>query len=190
MKIIIIVGFEEKTGAIGSKGQLYYSPKQDMEHFRRTTRKTFAENRQNLVIMGRNTWDSLPTKISTGQKALDGRKNIVLTSRPLTAEYLDQIQVFNTVDGILDYIRTYDAEYENAYVIGGGKVYEAFLRRDLVDEIVATVYVAKREIDQPADAFFPLDYLSGFKKTREEFLMEDLNFRASVCYYKRLAKTD
>ena len=181
MKIIIIVGFEEKTGAIGYKGGLYYSSKQDMVHFRKTTLHTVSKDKQNLVIMGRNTWESLP------KKPLEGRRNIILTSRTLTG-YGDKIQVYSQVEQILDYIRQHEGEYENAYIIGGGLLYQAFLEMSIVDEIIATVFAKKEDIKETmADTFFPLKYLEGFKKSREEFLSEDMKFIATIQYYKKLS---
>lgn len=46
-----------------------------MEYFREVTTTTLASNKQNAVIMGRRTWESIPPKF----RPLSGRKNYILT---------------------------------------------------------------------------------------------------------------
>ena len=58
--------------AIGSKGQLLFSLKDDMTFFRNITSK----DNKNIVLMGRKTYDSIPTEF----KPLKNRINLVLTN--------------------------------------------------------------------------------------------------------------
>ena len=54
-----------------------------MKYFARVT-STAPENKTNAVIMGRNTWESIPLKF----RPLPGRANIVLTSQQAYAYVL------------------------------------------------------------------------------------------------------
>ena len=62
--IIASVG---KNNEIGKKGELVFHLKEDMEFFRKTTKN-------HTVVMGLNTWLSLPGK-------LKNRKNIVICEK-------------------------------------------------------------------------------------------------------------
>jgi len=80
------------------------------------------------VIMGRKTWDSLP-------RPLPDRRNVVLTRGNMDHEMRDPANA-------------------DAWIIGGGEVYDATLSlyADLVDTVHVTV-VAKEA--SGCDAFFP-----------------------------------
>ena len=179
MRVIIVVAFESETGAIGYNGELYHHMKADMIHFRQLTTKS-ALGKHNLLVMGRKTWDSIPNK------PLAKRENLVLTNRSISGIICktDVLDVFNW--GISNHL-----ELDNMYVIGGGKVYKDFLEANLVDEIVATVYTKKdANLEKPADTFFPIEYLKDFKLIKTEYLTEDEQFIANICFYKRKIKID
>ena len=62
--------------AIGSKGQLLFKLKEDMRFFRNITSKQTVDGNKNIVLMGRKTYDSIPSEF----KPLKNRINIVLTN--------------------------------------------------------------------------------------------------------------
>ena len=80
MKIHLIVagcvvkGEKNRLG-IGSKGNLPWKLRSEMQHFTRMTKKTSNENMQNAVLMGRKTWESIPAKF----RPLPSRFNVVVT---------------------------------------------------------------------------------------------------------------
>ena len=60
-KFSIIIAVDDKNG-IGKNGTLPWRIKEDMEFFRTVTSTTKKKHRQNAVIMGRKTWESIPEK--------------------------------------------------------------------------------------------------------------------------------
>lgn len=69
------------THGIGKSGGLPWRLPQEMKYFARVTTSA-PESRKNAVIMGRNTWESIPLRF----RPLPNRKNVVLTSK-LTYAY-------------------------------------------------------------------------------------------------------
>ena len=68
MPEIVIIAAVAKNRVIGRDNQLIWNIPEDMAHFKATTLGC-------PVIMGRKTWDSLPTRF----RPLPGRRNIVVT---------------------------------------------------------------------------------------------------------------
>ena len=106
MRITLIAAMTD-AGVIGKDNQLPWRLPGDMRRFRRLTMGK-------PVIMGRKTWESIG-------KPLSGRRNIVLTSDP---EYTaDGCAVVPSVEDALHVC----GEAEEAMIIGGASVYEAFM---------------------------------------------------------------
>ncbi len=177
LSMIVAVG---PNGEIGREGDLPWPRLHaDMKWFvRHTTHKA--------VIMGRKTWESLPEKY----RPLSERYNVVL-SRTMAYDAGDTNgphAVCRTIEHALEAARPSG----EAVVIGGAKVYAAFLPR--VDE----VYVTKVDpIGQTgfhgADAFFPYSELhSGVWDEAEAALKwttyTALGVRCGFYTYTRKAK--
>ena len=78
MKYSLIVAFDNKCG-IGKNNQLPWDLKNEMKHFTNVTKTKNTElnkKKINAVVMGRNTWESIPNKY----KPLSDRLNIIVTS--------------------------------------------------------------------------------------------------------------
>ena len=91
----------------------------------------------NTVIMGKNTWLSLPFK------PLKGRKNIVISS---TMPETDGCIVCRTIEEALDTAKN-DAK---VFIIGGSAIYNQMIK--YADELIVTHI--NKEFDG-TDAFFP-----------------------------------
>jgi len=108
MKLIAIV--DERWG-IGFNGRLLLSIPEDIRYFKeKTLHKT--------IIMGRHTFESLP-----GQKPLDNRKNIVLSTSDDI--YESGIEICHSLDELFE--KTANIPPMNIYVIGGESVYRQLL---------------------------------------------------------------
>lgn len=120
-------------------GMLFHIPA-DLKFFKEKTMGS-------TVIMGRTTFLSLP-----GQKALPGRKNIVLTRSDGWSA--DNVTVCHGIDELAGIIEN----NENVFLMGGEAVYNELI--DSCDE----AYVTRVNADGKAEKFFPdLDRREGWK---------------------------
>lgn len=118
-------------GAIGRAGTIPWHAPEDLALFAR-------ETTGGVVIMGRKTWESLPTK------PLPRRANIVVTTQPITAEGA----TFLPFDAAMAHARA--LPNRRLYGIGGAGIYAALL--PVADRLLIT----EMDITVPdADAFFP-----------------------------------
>lgn len=139
--MISIIAAIGKNRELGKNNDLIWHFKEDMKFFRETTTG-------NTVIMGRKTFESLP-------HALPNRRNIVITQN---ANYVaDGAEVVGSIKEAIA-----KTENDNVFIIGGGKIYSAFL--EIADKLYLT------EIDgecKEADTFFP-------EFNKEEYTAEKL----------------
>jgi dihydrofolate reductase len=113
MKLILAC---DPNGGIGYQNKLPWTNiRGDLPRFKRLT------DGQN-VIMGRNTWDSLP------KKPLPGRLNFVVSSSELEAEHHNVIRVPD-----MEFNQPNDVEF---WIIGGAKLVETSWKN--IDEIHLT----------------------------------------------------
>ncbi len=128
--MISIIAALAENRAIGYKGQLLCHISEDLRRFKQLTQN-------NVVIMGRKTYDSLPFK------PLKNRINIVITSKDIE---LDGCIVVHSTNEALERAVEYDKEI---FIIGGAKIYKQFM--DKADKLYLTHIEEKYE----ADTFFP-----------------------------------
>jgi len=157
MAIIGIVAVDRNL-AIGKGGKLPWHYSADMKFFKETTIG-------NTVVMGRRTWLTL-------KGPLKDRTNVVLSRDPgMTSN--DSIIVMRDVDSVIELLKEQD---EHLFVIGGAKVYEAFLphiQRWVVTEIPLSV--------EGADTFMPANFLEDF----EMYELRQLDENLRVKFYER-----
>ncbi|KAF5532720.1 glutathione S-transferase [Fusarium mexicanum] len=132
---------------------------------RSTQRDEAPSSSINAVIMGRKTWDSIPTKF----RPLKDRLNIVISRSapsklPETIEPSEPVRV-QSLELALQYARTH-SDVGRIFVIGGAQIYDAALRLPEARRILLTSI----ERDFDCDTFFPVDLKDGSweEKSREE----------------------
>lgn len=145
--IYIIVATDGKNG-IGKSGHLPWHLKKEYKYFRDTTRKTDDPDKQNMVIMGHRTWDSLDPQY----RPLPHRRNIILTRNtdfklPADKKY-DQITVCTSLD---DAIKLADDKIEKIFILGGGQIFKEFIN----DPRLTGIYLTKIHKTFDCDTFFP-----------------------------------
>jgi len=156
--MIIGIVAVDRNLAIGKGGKLPWHFSADMKFFKETTIG-------NAVVMGRRTWLTL-------KKPLKDRMNIVLSGQSNNPP-IDSVVVLPDVRSVLTVARSLTRDL---YVIGGAKVYDAFLpyiQRWIVTDVPLTV--------EGADTFMPTNFLEGF----ELFEMRQLDEDVRVKFYER-----
>ena len=139
----IIVAFDSEYG-IGKNGQLAWRLPADLKHFKEITSAVTNPARQNALIMGRKTWESLPEKC----RPLPGRVNMVLSkggklnlpSGVLSAQSLDEA---------LNQLST--SNVESIFVIGGAQIYAYAIQHPLCQRL----YVTHVQGQYACDTYFP-----------------------------------
>ncbi|HAU85144.1 MAG TPA: hypothetical protein DCW90_06475 [Lachnospiraceae bacterium] len=118
-----LVACVDRYGALGYNNDLIFNIKEDMELFKKLTMG-------NVVVMGANTWHSLPERF----RPLPGRDNVVLTT---SGNSLDGAKAYRNIDRM---IRDLESSEKEVWLIGGAHLYNTFLHdyMEYVDEIHLT----------------------------------------------------
>jgi dihydrofolate reductase len=114
-----------KKNVIGRNGDLLFHIHNDLKNFKRMTT-------DNVVIMGRKTFESLP-----GKKPLPNRHNIIVTSdENYKVEGYDNVSIVHSYDEAKDFCIAFFPTKE-WFVIGGKSAYNWFL----INHLIGTAYV-------------------------------------------------
>lgn len=128
-------------GGIGMKNKLPWKLKGDINYFKKMT----IGDHNNCVIMGRNTWESLPEKA----RPLKDRHNIILSNTLSSSVNIQDTTIKSSLEDALEFACY--RKFSNTWIIGGANVYDAAIRTGLVNEI----HITNIENDIPCDTFFP-----------------------------------
>ena len=141
-----------KNRGIGYDNKIPWISKKDMRYFSKVT----TGNKNNSIIMGRKTWESIP------KKPLKNRVNIVLSHDKNFQDSIttENTYVFNNIENAILFCKKRD--YDTNWIIGGYSLYNHFLSNNLIDELLVT-YIPEEYI---CDVFFP-EIPSNFKITKE-----------------------
>ncbi|XP_054842898.1 dihydrofolate reductase [Eublepharis macularius] len=142
---------------IGKNGQLPWPPlKNEFGYFQKMTKTSTQKGKQNVVIMGKRTWFSIPEK----NRPLKDRINIVLSKQlketPKGAHFLAR-----TLDEALDLLESPElaTQIDMVWIIGGSSVYKAALEKPVPQLLFLTRIFQYFE----SDIFFPEIDLTQFK---------------------------
>jgi dihydrofolate reductase/thymidylate synthase len=167
-----------RKGGIGAQGKLPWHLPKDLRHFRKLTCTTQDPDKQNVVIMGRNTWESLPAE----NRPLPHRINIIISST--MKEHPPFYYVCPTFQQALERIRD-DPSFsrvERSFVIGGAQLYnEAFLHPQC-EKIYWTYVILTTERERSCcDTFVARN---SFKVLKRKFSFT----QSLVSYYRKKEK--
>lgn len=158
MNLIVAV---DRNWAIGKDGDQFVYLSKDLQNFKNTTMG-------HPVILGRKTLSTFP-----GGRPLKGRRNLVLSRNP---EFQPEgAEVFADVESLLA------AAPEDAFVIGGGSVYEKLL------PYCDRAYVTKLDGEWEADTWFPrLDQDPEWELVEVTAPMEEKGVTFTFTVYERV----
>ena len=155
----LIVARDVQYG-IGLEGKIPWRCKEDMAHFKRVTTSTSDPSKQNAVIMGRRTWESL-------RQPLEHRVNMCLSSTQQSTK------THATMEAAIE-----DANrnplVETIFIIGGEAVYREALNTLKIDRIWMTII--NREFPTDRSISFIRSYLKDYGtaaivRETEEFIV-------------------
>lgn len=172
-----IIAAVSKNGGIGYKGDLPWRLKNEMGYFNRMTTQVSRENTQNAVIMGRNTWQSIPDKY----RPLKGRINVVISKTlksvpegillyPKLTEALKDLHLNNRVDKL--------------WVIGGTCLYDEAVK----DKNCKYLYITKIDQEFVCDAFFPNFNHNEFEELDESNVPKGIQEENGIQYEFKVLK--
>ena len=185
MKYDLICAYCDNRG-IGYENNIPWKLSDDLKHFKSIT--TLNNNgKKNIVIMGRNTWESIPTQY----RPLNDRYNFVLSSK---VDFVDSHKtdfIGTSFEIMINYINSKQDLFcdSKIFIIGGEMLYNYVLTNHLnnIDKLYITEIYAKIECDK----FFPKIDNKIFKiKEVSKFKKEnDIYFRYFT-YEKKINNKD
>ncbi|KAH3673774.1 hypothetical protein WICPIJ_009654 [Wickerhamomyces pijperi] len=167
--VLVIVAALLPTFGIGLKGTLPWKLSKEMKYFRSVTSITTDPSKQNAVIMGRRTWDSIPVKF----RPLPKRMNVIITRQDLsTVKPIEGVKFENSIEGAVKMLAGLP-EIEKIFIIGGGEVYNLSVSSGLVDNLLITEIKHSKGEDVEMDTFLDKDYILGnFDKVGRDGLLD------------------
>jgi dihydrofolate reductase len=160
----VIAAIDSKRG-LAREGQIPWDLAEDRRFFREITTHTKDKDKQNVVVMGRKTWESLAARC----QPFPDRINMVLSHRIIKPrgsaiwvrnwQALEQ-RIVSLVSG---------GDVEKVFIIGGAEIYKQALEKLNCKKL----YLTEIQKDFNCDLFFPV-IEAGFKeKWRSEVYQEN-----------------
>ena len=157
-----------KNRGIGIGNTLPWKIKNELKYFKDLT----TANKNDCVIMGKNTWLSLP------KKPLPNRTNIILSSSLKKEELPKDTLLFNNKECLIKHI---NQQNYTPLIIGGEKIYETFISSKELKNIYVTFINEKYN----CDTFFPKIPTNFNRVKRVNYrTFKDINYRYEI--YERV----
>ena len=169
-KFSIISAIDQQLG-IGINNQLPWQLKADLKHFSTLT----IGQKNNSVIMGLNTWKSLPEKY----RPLPDRLNIVLSKEPFL-ELPNNVLNFQSLDNALKTLE--EKKIDEIFIIGGGMLYASTIGHNNCNKLYLTEILKTFN----CDTFFP-EIPTVFKKTQVSDKQEENSIPFRFAVYEKIS---
>jgi dihydrofolate reductase len=150
MKISIIAAMDEKRG-IGKEHKIPWHIVGDLIHLKSLTK-------DQIVILGRKTYDSMTWYYDRSGRPMPGKLYIVVTRDSGYKPTRNDAIIAHSLSEALQ-----KAEGEEVFINGGGQIFHETMEKNLADRLYLTIVKG----DFGADTFFP-DYSSFTKVISEE----------------------
>ena len=159
MEIHLIWAQDEK-GGIGKDGLLPWHISEDLENFKKITLNS-------PIIMGRKTWDSLPSK------PLPNRRNIIFSTKAH-----DSIETYHSMRTCIDSLEK--DNIEKIFIIGGRSMYELFF-----DQATYLHITFIKFIESGINEFFPIP-IKRIESLFSQISKNNLSDNALYTFWERL----
>jgi dihydrofolate reductase/thymidylate synthase len=176
MKFSLVVAADKNNG-IGKNNTLVWKLPTDMKFFADVTTRTHDDASQNAVIMGRNTWESLPSK----HRPLRNRINVVL-SRNRDLQLPDGVILAGSLDEAMEKLSALK-NLDHVFVIGGARVFEEAVKHPDCQ----TIYLTRLQQTFDCDVFFPEIDEKFFRLKARSGLKQENNIDFEFLTYERSA---
>lgn len=148
MKLFSIIVATDIKGGIGKDNKIPFINKKDLLNFKNITTNS-SLNKKNAVIMGKNTWMSLP------QKPLFNRYNIIIS----TSLELSQSQplpkntfICSSIEQACNFCSNMENTIDKVFIIGGEKIYNYCFTH--LFSYIDTIYYTRFHNSFDCDCFF------------------------------------
>ena len=166
----IIVASSLEYG-IGFENKLCWNIPEELKHFRHITSSCLIKDIKNCVIMGKNTWYSIPNA------PLKNRINIIISSNEYdkikkeTSEMPD-VRVFKTIEDALIYVDS-DAIIGSCFIIGGAQLYNTILEK-YIKYITSIYWSIIYDKKYECDCFIASNIIyNNFNFNKEDIVIND-----------------
>ena len=140
-KVIAIVAMDEGR-VIGKNNSLPWHIPEDLKRFSALTRG-------HTVLMGRNTYDSLPDRF----KPLPSRNNVVVSTRKHAEDFPKEVELVRSATHYIEQWKANPANQaeDKLWIIGGASIYEG--TKPFWDEVYLTLVKGRYDGDVYMSAF-------------------------------------
>jgi len=157
MVLLNIIASVTQKNLIGINNDLIIRSKEDLKYFYKVTTDKYPEGDLNIVIMGYNTWTSIPLS----KRPLKNRMNIVLTKNNKDKiEENENIKVLGSLFDAIDWCNT--NETGRVFIIGGESIYtQCYLEyMNKINNIYLTRFYNNFKYQKKNTKSFPYEMLS------------------------------
>ena len=172
MSISIIVANCLNHG-IGKDNSIPWKLKADLKYFKEITTNVTDSSKQNIVLMGRKTFESI-------KKPLVNRINIVLSTTEKKSEPENNLFYVKSIEEYLNLLvesKYIYNKYQNIFIIGGEQIYNYFINENQIDKI----YLTKVHLNCDCDTFFNEELDNYYIEYNSDILTEnDINYEYRI----------
>tara|TARA_Y100001958_G_scaffold159112_1_gene159284 strand:- start:3103 stop:4554 length:1452 start_codon:yes stop_codon:yes gene_type:complete len=161
LKLNLILN-KTKNNVIGIDNKLLFKIKDDLLFFKNITSST--DDKKNIIIMGFNTWVSIPNK------PLENRINIILTKDKKKVNVEEDVYVFSSFSELFSWLVKNTTSYNKIFIIGGSSIFDQILTNYRM--MINNIYIT--EVD---NKFYSKEKynLSYFNDTLKDFSFSEID---------------
>lgn len=174
-----LIGLRDSANIIGYQNELLYRIDEDMEFFKTITTVCSNKNKTNAVLMGYNTWLSIPNSF----RPLKNRLNVVLSKDHCNYHDIEKGQNIlfrNNFEVTISELERMD-NIESIFIIGGSQIYQQALQMNRINKIYLTEIhsnLFSSLADKQQIVYFPYFNVNDYDKITSE--IKDCNLKLKL----------